>query len=53
MENISKHDNSADDAFRGLDSTKLSKIQRWFNGPAFPLVFRKKLGCVISSQSNW
>ena len=32
---VSTHDNAADDTSRGLDSEKLSKIQRWFNGPAF------------------
>ena len=32
---VSTHDNVADDASRGLDSTNVSKMQRWFNGPAF------------------
>ena len=32
---VSTHDNFADDASRGLDSTNVSKMQRWFNGPAF------------------
>ena len=34
---------SADDASGGLDSKNLSKIQRWFNGPAF----------LCSSEKTW
>ena len=37
------HDNPADDASRGLDSKNMSKIQRWFNGPAF----------LWSSEKTW
>ena len=48
---VSTHDNADDDTSRRLDSKNLSKIQRWFNGPAsFDL--QKNLGCMISSQSN-
>ena len=32
---VSIHGNAADDASRGLDSKNLSKVQRWFNKPAF------------------
>ena len=40
---VSTHDNPVDDASRGLDSKNLSKIQRWFNGPAF----------LWSSEKTW
>ena len=32
---VSIHGNAADDTSRGLDSKNLSKVQRWFNKPAF------------------
>ena len=32
---VSTHENPADDASRGLRSTDLEKIKRWFNGPFF------------------
>ena len=40
---VTTHDNPDDDASRGLDSKNLSKIQRWFNGPAF----------LWSSEKTW
>ena len=32
---ISSKENPADDGSRGLDATKVNKVTRWFNGPAF------------------
>ena len=40
---VSTHHNPADNASRGFDSKNLSKIQRWFNGPAF----------LWSSEKTW
>ena len=49
---VSSHDNLADDASLVLDSKNLSKIQRWFNEPAFLWYSGKKHGFVRCSQSN-
>ena len=32
---IASKDNPADDGSRGLDATKVNKVTRWSNGPAF------------------